>query len=416
MKFGYLSDYFDGVAFKTLSAVEADASVSHQHEFNGVGNLVSLLGVPNGKERYDATFIYLTDDAELPVSETGSLTWYDAREKARIERGVMRTEYRLYFSENTVLQSAREGDLLIVAKQKKPNQLLVVVAEKQTTISSQLQWVFGLGEPSEKFIIRSEAEFKNSPLSLTTSFILNEIGVEPDIRNDDYLEDMIKRFNGKFPSTIVFSEYARSKVPEIDVYKNPDQAVVSYNEQEEILYRTLEGYLLSQKLKTIASLLEKGEGVDTFLELAMGTFNRRKARAGNAFENHLEYIFKEHNLRYSRGKITENKSKPDFVFPDIASYQDPHFLESNLTMLGVKTTCKDRWRQILVEADRIKIKHLITLEPRISLNQTDEMKQHKVELVIPKSIQSTYLESQRNSLLSLEDFIRLVKDRQKDIR
>ena len=36
MKRGYLSQYFDGVAIKTLSAVETDTLTSNQHEFNGV--------------------------------------------------------------------------------------------------------------------------------------------------------------------------------------------------------------------------------------------------------------------------------------------------------------------------------------------------------------------------------------------
>ena len=42
-------------------------------------------------------------------------------------------------------------------------------------------------------------------------------------------------------------------------------------------------------------------------------------------------------------------------------------------MLAVKSTCKDRWRQILAEADRLPVKHLLTLEPGISVAQTDEM-------------------------------------------
>lgn len=36
VKQGYLSQYFDGVAVKQLSAVEADVARSHQHEYNGV--------------------------------------------------------------------------------------------------------------------------------------------------------------------------------------------------------------------------------------------------------------------------------------------------------------------------------------------------------------------------------------------
>ena len=46
MKKGYLSQYFDGAAIKTLSAVEADVLTSNQHEFNGVEGLRDILGEP----------------------------------------------------------------------------------------------------------------------------------------------------------------------------------------------------------------------------------------------------------------------------------------------------------------------------------------------------------------------------------
>lgn len=36
-------------------------------------------------------------------------------------------------------------------------------------------------------------------------------------------------------------------------------------------------------------------------------------------------------------------------------------------MLGAKTTIKERWRQVLEEANRIERKHLITLEPAVSV-------------------------------------------------
>lgn len=50
--------------------------------------------------------------------------------------------------------------------------------------------------------------------------------------------------------------------------------------------------------------------------------------------------------------------KPDFIFPDGVSYHNFEFQADKLTMLGAKTTCKDRWRQVLNEADRIRDKHL----------------------------------------------------------
>jgi hypothetical protein len=82
-------------------------------------------------------------------------------------------------------------------------------------------------------------------------------------------------------------------------------------------------------------------------------------------------------------------------------------------MLGVKSTLKDRWRQVLSEAVRIDTKHLLTLEPGISENQTDEMQAKKLQLVLPKQLHSTFRLSQQAWLMSLTAFLQLLKQRQR---
>ena len=81
-------------------------------------------------------------------------------------------------------------------------------------------------------------------------------------------------------------------------------------------------------------------------------------------------------------------------------------------MLGVKTTCKDRWRQVISEARKITQKHLFTLEPGISENQTNEMRSVSLQLVIPQALHSTYSTPQRSWLITLADFIQIVLERQ----
>jgi len=78
-------------------------------------------------------------------------------------------------------------------------------------------------------------------------------------------------------------------------------------------------------------------------------------------------------------------------------------------MLAVKSTCKDRWRQILAEADRVRVKHLLTLEPGISVSQTNEMIARSVVLVVPREIQSSFTDTQRRQILTLHAFINRVK-------
>ena len=129
-------------------------------------------------------------------------------------------------------------------------------------------------------------------------------------------------------------------------------------------------------------------------------------------ENHIEELLKMNNIRYDRNKKTENNSKPDFIFPSIEEYHNPSFNASYLTMLGVKSTCKDRWRQILSEAGKIKHKHLLTLEPAISQNQTEEMKFNSVQLVIPKNILNTYSIEQQKNIWTVENFLNFVTNKQ----
>ena len=78
-------------------------------------------------------------------------------------------------------------------------------------------------------------------------------------------------------------------------------------------------------------------------------------------------------------------------------------------MLAVKTTCKDRWRQIINEASRINYKHLFTLQEGVSVNQFNEMCSENVVLVVPEKLKDKYPEEIRNKLLSLSDFIQEIK-------
>jgi hypothetical protein len=409
MKKDFLSQYFDGVAAKFLSQVEANILVSHQHEFNGVGGLRQILGEPSGKVKYTAKCMYFTDYDDEPILEDGELTWYDARQKAREERNVQRTEYRLYFLDNTVIQSANAGDVLIIAKQRDKAELLLIIAEKETTIASQLLWLFGFSSLEHPgFSIREELETEQDRIAFASRIILENIGIDVEITEQNYLDDMLRKFDGSFPSTREFSEYARSTFDgDIDFKTDFDNVLMSCYEREEILYRTLEKHIVGEKLRT------GFYDVDDFFDYSKSAQNRRKSRAGLALENHIEFLFQKNNIRYDRTPVTENKSRPDFLFPGIAEYKDQGFNNINLAMLGVKSTCKDRWRQVLSEADRIETKHILTLESAISTSQTDEMKQRLVQLVVPQRIMPTFKPEQQEWLFTVTDFIKLVKEKQK---
>lgn len=399
MKRGYLSEYFTGVASKVLSAVEADTATSNQHEYNGVAPLKNILGT--ARQTFNAQFIYLNDGDDEPVTDTGFLTWYDAREAHQT-----RTEYRMYFPTTAVSVCAAAGDELFIGL-KPDNTVLVIIAEGGSTICSQLRWLFGL-EESDRFSVRAKLDSEQDRLAFASRLILEQLGITVNESEDTFLDALIQRFGTQFPTTKEFSAYARTTLPDVHPGDNPDLVLMKWMEREEILYRTFEKHLVSKRLTQGFE-----DDVDGFFKFSLSAQNRRKSRAGQALENHVEQLLIARNIQYDRTKITENKSKPDFIFPGIEAYHDPAFDTKLLTMLGVKSTCKDRWRQVLSEADRVPDKHLLTFEAAISINQTNEMKTHNLQLVVPEGIHDTYSDEQQKWLMNVTDFMEMLLFRQR---
>ncbi|MGL5362626.1 MAG: type II restriction endonuclease [Bosea sp. (in: a-proteobacteria)] len=248
-------------------------------------------------------------------------------------------------------------------------------------------------------------------LDFVARYILEELGIEFEEPEAARLDALISRFGLTFPTTLTLSALARESLPEVDARDAPDAAIVAWMEREEQLFRRLERRIVEARLKS-GFLTDAEADVDGFLSFSLSVQNRRKSRAGLALENHLEALFIGQQLRFERGKETENRNKPDFLFPGQAEYRDPAFASGHLTMLGAKSTLKDRWRQVLSEASRIEAKHLLTLEPGVSVNQTDEMQAKQLQLVVPAGIQKSYTAAQQGWLLDVASFIRLVRQQQ----
>jgi hypothetical protein len=416
MKRGHLSEYFTGVATKRLRTVEADVLRSHQHEFNGVEALKRIFGEATGKQRFPARFLYLDDSADEPVVADGLLTWYDAR-----ELHPTRSEHRLYFPDTAVSARAAPGDLLVIGC-RPDGSALVVVARDGSTVANQVRWLFGVADLADPgFAIREDFEDERDRIALASRLILEQIGIEVAAPPDTHLEDMLRRFNGRFPATRVFSEYARSTLPDVRPVDGADVALIAWMEREEALFRTLERHLIADRLTRgfgerhmIADGVARGATVDVdgFISFSLSVQNRRKSRVGYALENHLERLFESLGIPFTRTAVTENRSRPDFLFPSSSAYADPHFDSARLTMLGVKSTCKDRWRQVLAEADRVERKHLLTLESAISTHQTDEMLARRLQLVLPRQLHSTFTTAQRACLMDVDGLVDLLRRRQ----
>ncbi|YCK80831.1 type II restriction endonuclease [Arthrobacter sp. D3-18] len=405
MDFGDLADHFDGVAAKILSAVETVGRSSNQHELDGVRALQALFGRPTEKLFVPTRFLQVSDDSDEPVTEDGILTFYDAR--INIPN---RSEYRLYYPASiNAMKMAQPGDIVFIAKQKTGG-VLFIVAPADSSVAAQLDWLFGTDVLQHRgFSVRSGLETGHDSLSLPAMYLLDMLGIAVEPGNEDWLDRILQKFGPRFPTSAEFGAFARSTLPDLHPAHNPDGVLMAWIEQEEMLFRTLERHLAAD---TLDALYADGHvDVDSFIEVSLSLHNRRKSRAGKGLENHLIALFKMLNVRNTFNPVTENRARPDFVFPSIDQYRDTSFPSPDLTMLGVKTTCKDRWRQVLSEAKRIDHKHLLTLESPISPAQTDEMKDHKIQLVIPQPLHGPYKPEQQKWLMNVDDFIVMAKER-----
>lgn len=188
---------------------------------------------------------------------------------------------------------------------------------------------------------------------------------------------------------------------------NPDKRILTRRDCEYDVFRSVE------EVVELPIVTKGFPTIDSFIERAQTILQRRKSRSGRSLELQARTIFIEEGMKpgkdFSYDCESEFGKKPDFIFPSEAAYKNKKYLPSKLRMLAVKTTCKDRWRQILNEADKIKTKHLLTLQEGVSENQFQEMAKANVQLVVPKPLFVKYPKVVRPQLQSVEQFISEVK-------
>ncbi len=268
-------------------------------------------------------------------------------------------------------------------------------------------WLFGLDLAAKQADARQITD-DSMTLSFAARTILEDIGVPVDDPEPDALNLLIDQFGYVFPTTAAMSAFARDTFQGVDARSEPDRTLVAWMEHEETLFRHMEREIVAKRLKD-GFFQDEIADVDGFLKFSLSVQNRRKSRAGWAFGHHVEAILKAHGLQYTREATTEKRNAADFLFPGEDEYADAKYPSARLTMLAVKTSCKDRWRQVLAEANRIHTKHLLTLEPAISRLQTDEMQGQNLQLVLPVQLHETYYPDQQIWLMSVSEFVQAVR-------
>lgn len=403
--FEQLADVFTSAAFKYLTAVDA-SPVSNQHEIGGLvkAGIGKDLGTPDdgSQIKIAAMLVYLTEEEGEPIICEDTVTWYDTR----YQDPNRSPEWRLYYKSNDVSNRFEPGDFFLIAVTREGT-LLMIFCPPSSDYEDQIRTLFGVRDTNTNERGLTGVKVDQPGFTLPIRLMFARYGIEIGSEGTDYLELIIDRFGAEFPKTKDFSKFARDLSRELSPIDNPDMTLIEWMETEESAFRQLEKHIVQQRLRE--GFGENGDDVDEFVRFSLSVQNRRKSRSGHAFENHIETILLSNGIMFDRGAITEGRQRPDFIFPGSSSYADNNFSGDKLRILGAKTTCKDRWRQVLAEAKRVPRKHLITMEPAISEAQTQQMEELQLQLVVPEAIQASYQPSQAEWLMSFKDFIDEIK-------
>lgn len=306
-----------------------------------------------------------------------------------------------YYESKNELRITRFGRGFPFLKPEQAGALFVFTKQTNTDYSG---YFLETDEEIEEFL----DTFGISPTE--TNSLIDVQKVLPETQEKLEIQEFIRSLDIDFPASDVMSAAAREIEEKVydhagDICLDPDKKIISWTNMEYTLFRALE-------YARYGEIITRGfQSVDEFARMANAVLNRRKSRAGKSLEHHLSAIFDGNDIEYSSQAVTEGNKKPDFLFPSQAAYHDKAFPADRLVSLAAKTTCKDRWRQIITEADRLKDKpkYLCTLQQGISGAQMDEMQAENVILVVPKPYIVTYPQDRRDRIWTLARFVQYVK-------
>ena len=306
-----------------------------------------------------------------------------------------------YYESKNELRITRFGRGFPFLKPEQTGTLFVFT--KQTDIDYS-RYFLETDDEIEEFLVT----FGISPTETNSLIDIQKVSAETQEKLS--IQEFINNLDVDFPASDVMSVAARAieekTYDHIEYIRlNPDEKIISWTNMEYTLFRALE-------YARYGEIITKGfQSVDEFVRVSNVVLNRRKSRAGKSLEHHLSAIFDGNCIEYSSQAVTEGNKKPDFLFPSQEAYHDHGFSVDYIVSLAAKTTCKDRWRQVLNEADRLrdKPKYLCTLQQGISGAQMDEMQAENVILVVPKPYIATYPKDRRDRIWTLARFVQYVK-------
>jgi type II restriction enzyme len=275
--------------------------------------------------------------------------------------------------------------------------LLVLVPRSETSFSA--------------FVLSEDEDFDEIQAQLGVEIVpfwgAYIAGAEVALTDSERIDHALRAFAAsvsEFPPTVTIAKATQLILAaNVDGFDDlaPDVALLKLLETEYSLFKLVERQLCTPDIIRLFG------SVDEFLATANSILQRRKSRAGKSMELHCQYVLSRAGVPFEAQPVIDGE--PDIVIPNKAAYDDLSYPEESIFIVGVKRTCKDRWRPVTNEARRVAAKYILTIQSGISLAQLRQMEARGVTLIVPKALHKEYPSEFRPKLLTLASFIERVR-------
>ena len=383
-------------AVKRLAAVEIDPDTSNQHELNADA-LRRELGFSHGRTQGHLSLLFYLSNDESPVVEEGEFTLYDAR-----ERHPTRSEYRMYYRTPAFGQLAKPGDLLLLFRDGDSGGLQGVVARCGTAMERQMEESLRIGDGASlrRFLFRKAVKSDSYDAAELVQTLLPfppRTDLSVATRHHPLYVAAVER--AAVPPTRQMALSGREIAEAVwGRGLGADEFVGRGLQAESELYFAIERDVGSQSLK---ALMDRGAAdLDATLSWALKLQQSRKARRGQSLQHHFAFLLDREGIPFTAQGITERGETPDFVIPGLGQYLVPTFPAQRLRMVACKSTVRERWGQILKEAERIPQKYLLTVDPDLTADTIKSMREVELFLFLPLNVlQESYVANPVRQLL-----------------
>jgi hypothetical protein len=162
------------------------------------------------------------------------------------------------------------------------------------------------------------------------------------------------------------------------------------------LFNILGAALLNKQLTRELLMGILSENLENVREVFKSLNASVYSRAGNAFERYIRMWLKAFSIPFEKGKV-DGERIPDFILPTIEYYMniEQRGLDDAM-LLSAKTTCRERYTEILSEGNHVHTRYLATLDNAVPAKSIKKMEGYRIVMIVTEKDKAA-LEQYRGS-------------------